>query len=304
MMAVTPVLPYVVADPGVAGGLLVAGGWYWLGVRRLWRGAGVGHGVSRTSARLYAAGLLVLAAALLSPLDALAEDLFSAHMIQHLLLITVAAPLLVLGRPLVAALWALPSRWRAGLGRWWGTRPGARTALAILGIPGVAWTMHALALALWHVPSLYDAALRRDALHAVEHVSFVVTACVFWWMVLPGTGRTRLGYGSAILSVTAMGAAMGIYGAVLTFGRSPWYSGHAPRTGAWGLTPLADQQLAGLIMWIPAGVVYLGAALWCFAEWLRLEGRRAAAAQVPAAGRADDGIPAISGVSGGTRGRR
>ena len=265
----------IAADPTVLAGLLIAAAWYGVGVRRVWTTAGAGRGVTRAQVWCYVAGLATLAAALASPLDAVADDLFSAHMVQHLLLISVAAPLLVLGHPLVPMLWALPRAWRNSLGRRWGTRSALRTAAAALAVPGVAWALHGITLAVWHVPAAYDYALAHEPVHAVEHLSFLATACLFWWVALPGRGGRRLSYGGAILYVTAMAAIMGIYGAVLTFARSPWYTAYGARTADWGLTPLADQQLAGLIMWIPTGVIYLGAALWCFAAWMTAEERRA-----------------------------
>lgn len=263
------------AHPTVVVGLLVPSLVYAWGVRRLWRDAGRGRGVTRRQAMLFASGIVVLVAALLSPLDLRADDSFSAHMVQHLLIICVAAPLLVLGAPGIAVLWALPRPARAFFGRLWGERgPKTRGALAIVGIPAVAWTLHALALAFWHVPGPYDLALTHPAVHAVEHCSFLLTACLFWWIILPGAGNRRLGYGAAVLYVTAMGTVMGIYGAVLTFAPHVWYAPYTARAADGRLTPLADQQLAGVIMWIPTSIVYLGAALWCFAAWLKVEGQR------------------------------
>jgi putative membrane protein len=266
--------PAIGAEPTVAIGLLVAAGAYGLGVARLWRSAGPGRGITRGQIVLYAFAMLTLALALLSPVDTLSDDLFSAHMVQHLLLICVAAPLLVLGSPLVALLWALPRQWRGTVGQWWGSRPRARMALSALGLPAVAWCLHAVAVAFWHIPKPYGWALAHASVHAIEHVSFLVTACLFWWVVLPGRSGRHLGSGAGVLYVAAMAIVMGIYGAVVTFAPTPWYSHYAERTAAWGLTSLADQQLAGLVMWIPASVVYLGAALWCVADWLRVEERR------------------------------
>lgn len=214
---------------------------------------------------------MTLAVALLSPLDEASDALFSAHMVQHLVLVIIAAPLLVLGRPLAPLVWALPREWRHAVGQWWGRRPRARVALAAVGAPGAVWCLHAGALAFWHVPTPYRWALENEWIHAAEHVTFLVTACLFWWTVLPGGGGHRLGHGAAVLYVSALGAVMGIFAAVLTFARSPWYTVHAGRTEAWGLTPLADQQLAGVIMWVPASAVYLAAASWCFVEWMRAD---------------------------------
>jgi putative membrane protein len=262
------------AHPTVVVGLLVPSLVYAWGVRRVWRDAGKGRGVSRGQAILFASGIAVLIAALLSPLDVRADESFSAHMVQHLLIICIAAPLLVLGAPGVAFLWALPRSARASVGRWWGQRRSLRTVLAILGIPAVGWTLHLLALGFWHVPGPYDWALTHEGVHAAEHISFLITACLFWWIILPGVGGRRLGYGAGVLYVTAMGTIMGLYAAVLTFAPHVWYAPYAARGAAASATALADQQLAGVIMWIPTSLVYLGAALWCFVEWLKVEGRR------------------------------
>lgn len=232
--------------------LAVATAIYAVGVARVWRAAGPGRGISRGRVALYAAGTVAVAIALLPPVDTLADETFAGHMTQHLLLICVAAPLLVLGKPIVAVLWAVPRTWRGRVGH------GLGAAVNVLGRPAVAWTLNAAALAFWHVPRAYDWALANEGVHAVEHASFVVTAGLFWWAVLPGANGRRLGYGAGVLYVTAMAAAMGIYAAVLTFARAPFY----------GTYQLADQQLAGVIMWIPTGVIYLGAALWCFYEWM------------------------------------
>jgi putative membrane protein len=227
---------------------------YARGVRELWRRAGPGRSVSRAQAGLFYLGLLTIVLALASPLDWIAHQLFAAHMVQHLLLMLVAAPLLVLGAPLLPLLFALPaparsrSRALARLGR---------TPLAI------AFVLHSLALWLWHIPSLYDAALAVDWLHVLEHVSFVGTAVLFWWATLRSG---RVGYGVAVLFVFALALESTILGALLTFSRGPWYASHLTTTLAWGLSPLEDQQLAGLIMWIPGGLVYLVSALALFSR--------------------------------------
>ncbi len=226
----------------------------------------------RGHAWLFGGGLLAIAFALLSPLDAAAERSFAAHMTQHLVLILVAAPLLVLGRPLLPAIWTLPPSWRRRGGRWWAGVPAVRVGLAAMTAPSVVWIAHAAALGFWHIPVAYAWALRYEPVHAAEHASFLVTGCLFWWVVLQPTGRRRLGYGAAIVYVATFAAVMGVYAALLTFARTPWYVAQAvPAWGA-GLTALEDQQLAGLIMWIPGGVVYLAAVGLCFARWLEADG--------------------------------
>ncbi len=256
-------------DPAVLAGIALAAGLYLRGLRALWRRAGAGHGARPWQTAAYAGGLVTLFVALVSPLDALGAALFSAHMVQHMLLILVAAPLLTLGAPLLPLLWALPRRSRRRLGRWWLRSRVARPLWRLLTLPAVVWTLHALALWLWHLPSLYQAALRVDGIHALEHLSFLGTALLFWWPVVQRQGRPRLGYGAAVLYLFTMAVQGSLLGILLTFARAPWYPAYADTTAPWGLTPLEDQQLAGLVMWIPAGTIYLVAILALFAAWLR-----------------------------------
>lgn len=253
-------------EPAVLLGIGLSAWLYARGVGRLWGRAGVGRGVRRWQLGAFAAGLLVLFVALVSPLDALGSALFSAHMVQHEVLILAAAPLLVLGVPLVPFLWALPPRWRRRLGRWAKARP-VRAAWRTLTHPASAWTLHAAALWTWHAPALYQATLRSEAVHVAQHASFLGTALLFWWVLLH-SGR-KMGQGVGVLYVFTTAVYGSILGALLTFSPRPWYPAYAGSVEAWGLTLLEDQQLGGLVMWVPAGVVYLGAALALFAAWLR-----------------------------------
>ena len=253
--------------------LFAAACWYALGVRALWRSAGMGRGISPTQAAAFAAGLSALFIALASPLDELAEALFAAHMVQHLLLILVAAPLLVAGAPVLPALWAVPRAPRRALARWWRRSTALRGLVHRATAPGVAFVLHTLALWFWHLPAPYQAALRNPALHAVEHFSFLGTAILFWWAVAPPLGRRRASEGTGILMIGGTLMQSGALGAVLMFASAPWYPLHAAGARAWGMTPLEDQQLAGLIMWVPASLVYIGAAAWLFLRWMRRDER-------------------------------
>lgn len=255
-------------EPGVLIGIALPASWYTYGVRSLWHAAGRGRGVGSTQISAFTAGLLTLVVALVSPLDAMGDTLFSAHMVQHLLLILVAAPLLVLGKPALPALWVLPATARKRAGHWWNHAKITRGITSRLTSPGVAWMLNTAALLFWHIPTPYGWTLRSESIHALEHASFVGTAMLFWWAVLQPTGRRRLSYGMSVLYVSAAGIVMGAFGAILTFAPSPWYHGYLTTTAEWHLTPLQDQQLGGLIMWIPASVVYLGAACWFFVKWL------------------------------------
>src|ERR1051325_6125677 len=179
-------------DPLVIASLAVAGWLYFRGVRRVWRESGRGHGTSRGEAWAFAGGWLALFVALVSPLHPMGEVLFSAHMAQHEVLMVAAAPLLVLGRPLIAFLWALPLEWARTVGGW-GKAAWLQKAWRTLTNPLAAWAIHSVALLGWHVPALFQATLRSDFIHTLQHVSFLGSALLFWWALVHGP-RGLLGY--------------------------------------------------------------------------------------------------------------
>jgi putative membrane protein len=246
--------------PAVLGGCAVALVAYLRGLRALWARAGAGRVVSARRAACYALGWLTLLVALVSPLDPMGAVLFSAHMVQHLLLMMAAAPLFVLGDPLTASLWVFPIGVRRGVGAWWLRRRSLRALWRGVSTPGVAWTLHVVTLWVWHAPSLYDRALADERVHVVEHLAFFATALLFWWALFAPHGR-RLGSGAGVVYLFAAALQGTILGAVLTLARHPLYTAHFGTTRAWGLTPLEDQQLAGLLMWVPAGAIYLAALI-------------------------------------------
>jgi putative membrane protein len=248
--------------------VVAAGVAYDVGVRRLRGRKGRATRTPKWRALCFGAGLMAMLVALLSPLDALSADVLSAHMGQHLILVVVAAPLLVLGAPAVPILLALPVRWRRRVHRL-GSLFALRSIRKTFTQPLAVWVLHVVALWSWHVPALYDAAVRNDALHALEHATFLGTAFLFWWVLLDPAGRRRLAPGHDILYVFTAGAQSAALGALLTFASSPLYRIYVERAPLHGVSPLHDQQLAGLVMWIPAGVVYLVAAAVLFVRWLR-----------------------------------
>lgn len=228
--------------------------------------------------------MLALVVALISPLDGLSAALFSAHMAQHMLLILIAAPLLVLGEPGTALLWALPLGGRRGVGHWWQRRRGLRAFWHGCSRLGAAWAIAVATLWAWHAPALYQAALRSEPVHVLEHASFLLTSGLFWWTLLRRGAHGRVNYGAGIVAVFAMALQGGALGALMTFSTAPWYPAYAASAARYGLSPLDDQQLAGLIMWIPAGVAYLLAACALFVAWLNAveaEDRRLEAAGGP-----------------------
>jgi putative membrane protein len=254
-------------DPVVWLSLALAGWLYVRGVRRLWRESGRGRGIRRWEAWAYACGWAALFVALVSPLHPLGEVLFSAHMAQHEVLMVGAAPLVVLGRPLIAFMWALPVERARAVGDW----PKAvwfQSAWRKLTNPLAAWAIHAAALWVWHAPALFQATLRSDFVHTLQHVSFLGSALLFWWALIHGP-RGLMGYGAAVLYVFTTSVHSGVLGAFITFTGTLLYPAYARTAPQWGLTPLEDQQLGGLIMWVPAGLVYVVAGLALCAGWMR-----------------------------------
>jgi putative membrane protein len=235
-------------EPVVVLSLALSGLLYVVGVRKLWRGSAAGRGVRKWEAWCYAGGWLALFVALVSPLHPWGRVLFSAHMTQHEVLMLIAAPLVVLGRPVVAFLWALPLEWARAVGNWAKSEWWQKFWRALTN-PLVAWVVHAVALWAWHVPALFQATLRSEWVHTAQHLSFLVSALLFWWALVHGR-QGWMGYGAATLYVFTT-------------------SIHGGLTASWGLTPLEDQQLGGLIMWMPAGLVYIAAGLALFAGWVR-----------------------------------
>jgi cytochrome c oxidase assembly factor CtaG len=227
--------PGIVIPLVLSAWLYVRGG----GARKIWFWSGWG----------------VLALALISPLHPLGEALFSAHMAQHEILMLIAAPLFVYARPLAPMLRALPSAWRRPAGRW---------SKACSLDPFHAWWVHAVALWAWHAPVLFQLTLRSELAHTAQHLSFFVSALVFWEALFATRGR-----GVAVVYIFTTAIHTSILGALLTFSQRLWYPAYASTVPAWGLTPLEDQQIGGLLMWVPAGVIYTGLALAVFAAWLR-----------------------------------
>ena len=246
-------------DPGVVLPLVVSAVLYAKGARD--------HaGLTVLQQTSFWAGWLSLVIALVSPLHPLGEALFSAHMVQHEILMLISAPLLVLSRPLVTFLWALPFEWRRTLGRWSKTQAVSST-WNWLTDPLAAWLLHAAAIWAWHAPYLFQLTLRSDLAHTAQHLSFVLSALLFWWAVFYAHGRRA--YGAAFLYVFTTAIHTGALGALLTFAPRLWYPAYSGSTEAWGLTALQDQQIGGLIMWVPASIVYLVAGLALVAAWLK-----------------------------------
>jgi putative membrane protein len=259
-------------DPWITLPLALSGGLYLAGVARLWRRAGIGRGVRLWQAGCFAFGWALLVLALVAPLHWLGERLFVAHMVEHEILMAAAAPLLIVGRPF-AMLWAFPAGSRRGIG-------GIGQTLVVAGAwawltkPPVATLLHGAALWIWHAPAFYEAALADPWIHWLQHLSFFVTALLFWRALLQGRERERA-YGAAVFYLFVTSLHTGFLGILLSFMRRPIYPTQTSRAAEWRLTPLEDQQLAGLFMWIPAGVVYAGVALVLAGLWITRSSPRA-----------------------------
>ncbi|MGD8863902.1 MAG: cytochrome c oxidase assembly protein [Myxococcales bacterium] len=224
---------------------------------------------ARTAAWL--GGMALIGLTLLGPLDVLGDEyLFSAHMLEHLVFLVMAPPLLLLGLPPETAARIVS----------WGP---ASCVERLLRRPAVAWLVGVVTLYAWHLPVFYNAALADERVHIMQHLSFLVTATIFWWPVLAPLPDHRLSGHMAIGYLFFAAVANSVLGAVLTFsgpGSYPLYTrptGDSPvlrlvRDG-WGLDPAADQQLGGLFMWVVGGLFFLAAILGMFGRWYRDSGR-------------------------------
>jgi cytochrome c oxidase assembly factor CtaG len=249
-------------DPVILFGLALAGWAYRSGWQVIPAHRRKGHHVL-----YFSLGLATIGVALLSPIDALAAALVSGHMLQHLLLIIVAAPLIILGDPLVL-LRGLPHDVRKTTGAWRRRMNTGPKWLRWSRYPVAIFLAHAGVIWLWHASIPYEAATRSDVLHALEHWTFLITALLFWSAVLPGRSASTRAPGLAVMLIFAVAMQGVLLSALLTFSDQPWYPIYADTALHWGIDPIDDQRLAGLIMWIPSGLIYTSAALASLVAWL------------------------------------
>jgi putative membrane protein len=249
--------------------LITIGIFYLRGSLRL-RARGATH--RRLEQTAFACGWLALMAAVLPPLDALAAEWFSAHMAQHELMMLVGAPLVIAGRPFPVWLWALPESLRHRAAGAFQNR-SLSTAWRALTSPILAWGVHGIVLWTWHLPAAYEWAVRDEGIHAVQHATFIATSALFWWGLLYGR-YGRAGYGAAVFYVFTTAVHTGILGAMFTFADRPLYALYSGTAAAHGADALGDQQVAGLLMWIPAGLVLTILGIGLFAAWLGEAERR------------------------------
>jgi putative membrane protein len=231
---------------------------------------------------LFLMGWLVLALALVSPLHEAGERSFAIHMIEHELIMLVAALLIPLSQPLGVMLWAFPRRVRHSLG-------AGGFQLRRLASPGTATALQAIALWAWHAPPLFNRALGHPAWHVAQHASFLITGLLFWWAMLRTPNRALATMCLFLTSIVG-----GALGALMALSTSPWYPQYAAmKMMPFGLTPPEDQALAGLIMWVPGGLVHAGAAILLLRKYLSSETGQARSATPP--------NKAANGARGGDR---
>ncbi len=252
-------------DPAVLA-CAVGAGAYAVGHRRIASRSPHSPVVSRARTAAFVSGWVLLVASVAPPLDEIADDLASAHMVQHLLLGLVAPLLLVASTPLKVATPALPRRVRRSVvrtghrltSRHVSRRPVALAAVIVVG-EVATW-------AVWHVPAVYDAAIRNETLHNVEHLLMFLSGCALWWLVVVAGWREQSGL--AIVYLLLVGLPLGAIAALMTLAPRPLYTSQLDTAAEWGIRPLHDQQIAGAIMWVPGGVVLLVAASVLFVRWL------------------------------------
>lgn len=242
---------------------------YTRGVMVLWNRSGVGKGIAFWRVILFGCGLLTVVMALHAPIAFWSEAALSVHMVQHLILLLIAPPLLGAGAPLFAMLWALPAGWRRSLARPWRRARSLRRAWDAVSQPLVVWALYAMVLWIWHIPTLYDAALQRPLVHDLQHLAFVGAAGLLWWVLLNPMGRLRLNRGAGVLYVFTTSLHATALGVFITLSPTPWYGHYQTGSVPFGLTALEDQQLAGVLMWMPACLVYIALAALLLLLWLR-----------------------------------
>jgi cytochrome c oxidase assembly factor CtaG len=263
-------------DPLILIPLLAVGVAYLVGYRRLRRRERAAAGVARRRAGYFAGGYLALVVALVSPLHALGEAVFSVHMAQHLLLTMVAAPLLLLSSSMPVLLWALPPRERHGAGRLLAPDQPLGRGLRLATRPVVAWCLYLACQWGWHQQAAYELALVNPLAHYAEHVTFFATAIFFWWPVI-GTAPlgSDLSYPVRLLYTFLAWIPNSVLGAGITLAGGVLYPHYIEAGARFGVDAAADQVLAGLIMWVPGDVLFLVALLVLLAGYLRHEEREA-----------------------------
>jgi putative membrane protein len=243
----------------------------------------------------YISGLLILGIALMSPIDVLASQLFIFHMIQHVLLVMVVPPLLLLSNPLPFTLWALPKNLRSSTAGLLRRKSPFRRGLKKATGAGLVWMAFVIVYWGWHDPNAYDLALRSSLVHDIEHITFFLVSLLFWWHVMaagprihrPMSQGMRFAYLLSAIPITMLA------GLAITFSTGPIYSYYEAMPRLWGISVMDDQRIAGVIMWVVGSMMYMVAALIIAARWLQQEEMKPA---IPEATWASEDALAAPGV--------
>jgi putative membrane protein len=200
-------------------------------------------------------------------------------MAQHEMLMLVGAPLMIVGRPILPWLWALPQRFRPVAAGGFQTR-AVSSLWRWFTMPALAWAVHGAVVWVWHAPVFYEAALESEAVHAFQHATFVGSAVLFWWGLIYGRyGRAAYGASALFVFVTMMHT--GALGALFALSTTPYYPLYQERAAASGIDAVTDQQLAGLYMWVPSGIILTLFGLALMLAWISESDRRARSGRVP-----------------------
>jgi len=240
---------------------------YWRGWIRVLRSKRATSCLSGIHRGCFLMSIALVVFCLLSPLDLMSSQLASAHMVQHAVLMTVAAPLMVLGSMSFICFAGLPIAAKSFAAK--SARALSKTAGDPLANPFCPWMIYAAVLWGWHLPVLYGAALRVHMMHDLQHLFFMVAAILFWRPLLDPLSRHRLGGGSAVIYLFTTTLHSTVLGVFMTIAPGAWYPEYFGRSELWGLSPLEDQQIAGLIMWMPACLSYAVVAVYLFTRLIQ-----------------------------------
>jgi putative membrane protein len=220
-------------------------------------------------------GFVLLAIALAGPLDYYSDELFSAHMSQHIVIAMFAAPLLLIARAMPAYMWALPRPIRIGAGSALTGSGLIVRALRVLVKPAVALPLFMGTLYGWHMPAAYNGSLENEWLHLLMHFTMFATAVLFWWPIVgPPPLRTQLNHPQRIVYLLLAVTPTALLAAILTLSKSLLYDFYLDSPGHFDWSPTEDQQTGGLLMWLPGNFVYLATLTVLFFKWFGEEERK------------------------------
>ncbi len=220
-------------------------------------------------------GYAVLFFAVAGPPEAFSDEMFFAHMTQHILIAMVAAVLLLAASPMAAYLWAMPETVRIGLGPSLAERGWIRRINAFLTNPRFALPAFVLTLWGWHVPEAYSLAINNELAHVGMHLSMFTTAILFWWPIIgPPPVRSPLSDPQRIIYLILVVTPTAVLAAIITLSNSVIYTPYLDTPHHFTLTPTEDQRIGGLLMWIPGNIVYLATLTTLFLRWFSREDRK------------------------------